>query len=419
VAATSTNNLFTPWQINEDGTDEETLNHIGRHELFAGLQIPKSFTSDPALSDDSNPALYVNRKVIRFDGGLFNVKEDPTRPGTYYAIYAREFGTLASDQIVKFNGGQGVNPEQTAILDFTPADAGNGLAGGRFRNPLPLSDGRFVATHTPATSTNVRDMQDFRIKQLAPDGAGRYVPGASLTGGISKSVSWWDPDVKQTFSGFLWELEPVEVVARVKPTRPTPALEAPERSVFTDEVVDETALRNWLKANDLALIVTRNQTSRDRADVSQPFNLQVPGGAKTVSPNGGKVYDISHFQIFQADQLRGLKTKDGRRAIAQVMHDPKVKNPVTSGPAGSVKIAADGSTAAFVPARRALAWQSTDAAGNAVVRERVWVTFQPGEVRVCASCHGVNSKDQAGAAPPTNKPAALAELLRFWKALPK
>jgi mono/diheme cytochrome c family protein len=196
-------------------------------------------------------------------------------------------------------------------------------------------------------------------------------------------------------------------------------LPAPERSVFTDEAVDETEFRNWLKANELALIVTRNQTTRDRADLAQPFNLQVPGGVKTVSPRGGKVYDITHYQIFQADQIRGYK-QPGRRPIAQAMHDPRVRNPGNpAGPPGSVKIAADGSTAAFVPARRALAWQTTDAAGNAVVRERVWVTFQPGEVRVCASCHGVNAVDQSGAAPPTNKPAALAELLRHWKSLPK
>src|SRR5205085_5723339 len=26
-------NHFFPWQINEDGTEEETLNHVGRHEL--------------------------------------------------------------------------------------------------------------------------------------------------------------------------------------------------------------------------------------------------------------------------------------------------------------------------------------------------------------------------------------------------
>ena len=59
-----------------------------------------------------------------------------------------------------------------------------------------------------------------------------------------------------------------------------------------------------------------------------------------------------------------------------------------AGPAGSAAIAADGSMAAFIPARRAMSWQMTDPAGTGVVRERYWVTFQPGELRVCASCHG-------------------------------
>ena len=167
------------------------------------------------------------------------------------------------------------------------------------------------------------------------------------------------------------------------------------------------------------MIVTRNQTSRDRGDLQQPYNLQVPGGVKTVSPKGGKVYDISHFQIVQADQIRSYSVVPGRRPIAQPLHDPKAKNPANpGGPPGSVKIASDGSTAAFVPARRALAWQTTDANGNAVVRERVWVTFQPGEVRVCASCHGINSSSQAGEPPPTTKPEALRALLRYWKTLP-
>jgi hypothetical protein len=81
-----------------------------------------------------------------------------------------------------------------------------------------------------------------------------------------------------------------------------------------------------------------------------------------------------------------------------------------------VKIAPDGSVAAFVPARRALTWQTTDPAGVPVVRERMWVTMQPGEVRVCASCHGVNERDQVGRRFITNEPAALRQLLLAWKA---
>jgi mono/diheme cytochrome c family protein len=83
----------------------------------------------------------------------------------------------------------------------------------------------------------------------------------------------------------------------------------------------------------------------------------------------------------------------------------------------SVQVAADGSVAAFVPARRAMSWQLADAAGTPVVRERYWLTFQPGEVRVCSACHGVNSRDQLGDPPPQNSPEALRALLRTWKAL--
>ena len=53
--------------------------------------------------------------------------------------------------------------------------------------------------------------------------------------------------------------------------------------------------------------------------------------------------------------------------------------------------------------------------GTPVVRERFWLTFQPGEVRVCASCHGLNNVDQAGGAAPANTPDALYQLLQSWK----
>jgi hypothetical protein len=62
-----------------------------------------------------------------------------------------------------------------------------------------------------------------------------------------------------------------------------------------------------------------------------------------------------------------------------------------------------------------MTWQSVDPAGNPVVRERYWLTFQPGEVRVCSSCHGVNTRDQLGQAPPVQSPEALRALLKAWK----
>jgi len=49
------------------------------------------------------------------------------------------------------------------------------------------------------------------------------------------------------------------------------------------------------------------------------------------------------------------------------------------------------------------------------VRERYWLTFAPGEIRSCTSCHGINVTDQAQHSTPTNTPIALIKLLDYWK----
>jgi hypothetical protein len=105
--------------------------------------------------------------------------------------------------------------------------------------------------------------------------------------------------------------------------------------------------------------------------------------------------------------------------LARRLHDPAAANPPLDAgdPPGSVEVAGDGSAAAFVPAHRAMTWQLTDGGGAAVVRERYWLTFQPGEIRVCTSCHGLNSEDQAGSGEPQNPPEALRALLRWWKGM--
>jgi hypothetical protein len=70
----------------------------------------------------------------------------------------------------------------------------------------------------------------------------------------------------------------------------------------------------------------------------------------------------------------------------------------------------------LLPTRRALSWQLTDPQGNFVVRERNWLSMQPGEIRTCPACHAANTSDQIGQANPTNKPEALRELLTYLKA---
>ena len=113
-----------------------------------------------------------------------------------------------------------------------------------------------------------------------------------LTNGIQKNVSWWTPDSFATYTGPLWELDPVEVRARPVPTPRVETLPAIEGSVFNQENVDVETFRTFLRDNGLALIVSRNITQRDRADRQQPFNLKVPGGAASIA-TGGQVYASS------------------------------------------------------------------------------------------------------------------------------
>ncbi|MGL4573431.1 MAG: hypothetical protein ACRCV9_01430 [Burkholderiaceae bacterium] len=397
-------NVFQPWQMNPDGTAELTLNHVGRHEFSLGSGGNKSFAGDPALSDIPNLTSVANKKVVRVDSGIYYMREDPRTPGTYYGVYAKEFGSLAAGQLVRFNGAPGVSAEQMVITDVT---AGNGESypDGLYRNPLPLSTGALLASHSTCQG-NCGPGSQIHLKVLSAGTGGRMAPGARLT----------------NFSDGLWELEAVEVVARARPTgKINDALDAAAKQVLAEEGVAEADLTAWLRNNNLALIVTNNQTSRDRADTQQPFNLRVPGGVQS-STGTGRVYDISHYQIIEGNQVRGYAAYNDSNRAKRVIGQPagQNKNPANAGgPAGSVKIYPDGSTAAFVQAGRALAWQTTDSGGTPIVRERVWVTLQPGEARTCSGCHGANTKDQTGIATPVNKPEALRDLLRHWKLLPK
>jgi hypothetical protein len=417
-------NHFFPWEMNEDGTSEETLNHVGRHELFGYF--------DRSMNDSGLSEFYgVGRNVAE---NIFQLREDPAQPGVYYGVDAPEFQTHASGQIVRFGAEPPRTADNIAITYITPRstrDVPQGApaadASGHYRDPLPLSDGTLLAVHTSDLRGDENDgsraapksRYAFRIRTMVAQG-GVYVPGQTLTQGIEGSVSYFDPDVLVTWSGEMWELNPVEVRARPRPARRTTPLEEPEANIFREENVDLAAFRANLRARNLAVIVSRNVTARDAADKQQPYNLHVTGTTTQKVAGSAKLFDVAHLQLFQADQVRGLggtaSARAGRRVLARVMHDPVVKNAPTPGPAGSVQIAADGSIAAFVPAHRAMSWQMTDAAGMPVVRERYCLTFQPGEVRVCSACHGVNSHDQLGAPAPANSPEALRALLRAWKA---
>lgn len=444
-------NQFMIWEINEDGSDEEVINHAGRDE-FGGTFMFGSKTNDPNLDYAfTNHSKNSIRSTFGPDAGLFQVKENPSKPGTYYAAYSLEFSRLASGRIIQFDLPPGKNPEEMNMVDWTNDKLDNDPYGekpatanmtGHYRNPLMMSNGTMLVSHTPEyrlnetgkdASENPYVLYTFRIKKMtkrfpANASSTEHIATDPLTGtGISRTLKYYDNGTLETWTGIMSEVDVVEVVARTRPVSRKTKLEPVEKEVLDEEGVDEAALRKWLTDNNMALIVSRDMTQRDRADVHQPFNLRVPGGVSSIAKSG-KVYDIVNFQIFQADLLRaykdydGKKVENGRRVYANTLHNTaqhpevesmNVKNP--AGPQGSVKIGLDGSMAAFVPAGRALSWQTTDGAGKGIVRERNWLSFAPGEIRTCAGCHGLNSKSQTGKGTPQNKPEAFRSLLQQWK----
>ncbi len=414
-------NLFMPWQMNEDGTELETLNHIGRHEL--NRYFTPVFKDDPALIDFVSETS--KRTNTNFIETVHQLREDPKQPGRFLFIEAPEFGTAAAGMIAAMAlpdkaAADGVVVEY--ITDPSTRELTPSKPMGHYRSPTPLTDGSLVATYSPSSEQEglvttggiKRSNYGFRLVTLKKNGT-YYAPGAKLTDGITKSIEYWAPDQKVSFTGELWELDPVEIYARTVPARHTTPVPAPESNVFNSTEVNVADFQKWMADRNLALLVSRNVTVRDFLDKQQPYNLKVANGtAETVT--SGKTYTISQLQFVQGDLIRGITDSSGRRVLAQLLHDTAATS--ANGPsaiAGAVTVQSDGSVAAFVPARRALSWQLTDTAGTPVIRERYWVTFQPGEVRVCAVCHGLSSKDQKGRELPTNEPEALRKVLQQWK----
>lgn len=416
------NQMFA-WQINQDGTEEETLEHIGRHELLSFF--PKARSGDPKVIDFvAQGSGRPNLNPISF---LLQMREQPGQPGTYFATDAREFEDHASGQLVKLvtaaAGAQAASVEYlTPRATYCCHDPVDPLHTGHYRNPLPLSDGTLIAAHTAyrGTAMNLGTREypltpfDFRLKKLEKPGQW-YQAGAPLTAGITRSVQYFDPDYLVSFSGRLWELSPVEVVARTPPAAAVSALKTPEAQAFAAEGVSPEEFRAYLVQRGLGLVSVRNATTRDAADRQQPFNLRVPGGTQTTAPGDGSVYDISRLQFFQADLVR-KGSHPGRRPLARYADVGAAAALNQFDTVSSAPIEADGSSAALVPTRRALSWQSLSPAGEPVVQERYWITLQPGEIRSCDGCHGVNARNQAGAVAATNSPEALRLLLRRWKA---
>ena len=415
-------NQFFPWQMNEDGTALETLNHVGRHELLSYFD---------SANDDLPEFIAAGGR--RTAANLFQLKEDPTNPGYFYATRAPEFGTHAAGQIIGLDAPESLNADLMQVdyvtdpVTANPVPVGQSVPpnhSGLFRNPTPLSDGTLVAVRSTSRNPDatiagpLSSRYDFHLVRMQL-GPGYATPASRLLASpIAKSVSYWDNQTYQqlSYSGPMWELDPVEVRPRAIPARHENPLPAVEQQILLAELGSEAAVdrfHDYLASHHLALVTSRNVTRR--ADRQQAFNLRVPGGAVTAVP-GSTPADMLYAQFYQADLVRGYSEgNEGRRPIGQVMHG--APNPAVAGaPPGSVRLGLDGSMAAFVPARRALSWQLVAPNGTPVVRERYWLTFAAGEVRSCANCHGVNTVDTVlGQPAPENPPEAFRDLVRYWR----
>ncbi|MFN0124211.1 MAG: hypothetical protein ACKV2V_27240, partial [Blastocatellia bacterium] len=422
-----TMNFFFPWQINEDGTELETIGHIGRHELARYFDSSRDGLPEFILPNGRRTAdLYLQ------------LKEDPTRPGYFYGTKAPEFATHASGQIIGLFAPETMAADNMQVDYITdPATAfyledGQAIPPahiGLFRNPVPLSNGSLIAVHSASsyadrqTNGPLSARYAFRLVRLQTPAGGSYraIAERVIPNGINKTVTYFDNGQYQqvTYSGPMWELDPVEVRARTRPVKHTTALPDIEKQILQTELgatdgIDK--LKTFLTARNLAFVVSRNVTRR--ADKQQDFNLKIAGSATQTAEPGATPAEVAWMQFFQADQIRGYSRYNsgiGRRPIAQLMRD--VINPAASGaPPASVQLGADGSMAALVAARRALSWQMTRPDGTPLVRERYWVTFAPGEIRACTNCHAVTSTDVVlKQTAPVNPPQALRDMARWIK----
>jgi Hydrazine synthase alpha subunit middle domain len=422
---THTFNQFFPWMAEQDGTGLEILDHLGRHELAGYIAPARTY-----LEYDG-----VEKRVDVF----LHIAEDPTSPGTYYGIQCPEFGTRSAGQIVSIAAPPGANADtipveyvthpatRSALADGAPADADHI---GMFRDPVVLSDGSLWASHTTnvfgedETVTNppypqpytLSSRNDFAIVRLVPGANGyRAVGERLLATPITKSVSYFDNDAYRIvqYSGPLWELQPIEVRPHPEPAASTAVVPAIESAILAEELggAGVAMLRTWLRANELALVTSRDVTVR--ADRQQDFDLKIAWSAHRTAAPGSTPKEIGWLQLLEGRQLRGFHW-DGRRVLARPITS-SLNPPQSGAPAGAVRLGDDGSMAAFVPARRALSWQTTEPDGTPAVRERYWLTFQPGEIRVCTNCHGVNTHDVFGGPIPQNPPAALRDLVDWWR----
>ncbi len=419
--------LFLPWTINQDGEELNTLNHLGRHEL-----TPEFARSGPdaGLEDFFSQVPEVPASgtlpVITRATSFLHLTEHPASPGRYAGTDVLAT-SLSAGRAVSIFAPPTTNPNDVTVRLISQT--------GLVRDVSWLADGRLCGSWVPGPPLQHSHYGGDPAQQPVPpdflptscftiriaSGTTRLDRGNTPVAPTTLTTTQFVDGTSVTRTANLWQLQPAEVRSRSVPAPMTVPLEAPEASAFISNGVSPAAFRAWLKQTNQSILIARSVLNRDAADKQQPFSLTIPGGSSN-TVNGALTRTVDRMQFFSGEYLRayadapGHPPAPGRRITARSMKEEAfASNPPTTGPDGSVKIAPDGSMAAIVPAGRAITWQLADPQDTAVIRERYWLAFHPGEIRMCTSCHQVNERSQTGAAGPANSPEALRSLLAFWK----
>ena len=102
-----------------------------------------------------------------------------------------------------------------------------------------------------------------------------------------------------SYTGPMWELDPVEVRARAKVKHEDPLPDIETQIVYEElgGAAGMNRLRSYLKAHRLAMLVSRDVTRR--ADKQQEFNLKIAGSSKQTAMQGSTPAEIAFLQFLQ------------------------------------------------------------------------------------------------------------------------
>ena len=312
--------------------------------------------------------LFGAHTIEDFTPGYVEVRERPNAPGTFVGTFGsadtQELSSFSPDRLIfvpgnfhTFEGAQLVrmepqpNQNDDAIIALTPSvgdeeceegdeeceeeceegdeecEEGRGETQGFWRSPLPLADGRVVASYTPDLLENRDGPQPFQLWVMNDDGSGQ-------------ELLYADPE--------LWSLQAVEVVARTPPA----LAEGEMKPLYPYAIVnafDVTLRENDQQPNPSPGQITEIRVLREDVRTPNTHDQQVDGGTGT---GAFDPWDDPDTEVI-----------------------------------GTAPVAADESFAVIVPVDTPLTWELLDAAGNVIVRERFGTELRAGEIRQCAGCH--------------------------------